>query len=174
MFLILIVANSIYQSSIMFHSTSKHMNKESNMKQVNIIYSAQAVSTGGREGQSESSDKALSVKLSTPKALGGAGGSGTNPEQLFAAGYSACFISAMKFVAAEEKINLPKEPSVAAVVGVGENPSGVGFAIDVELTISLPELEHNMAESLVEKAHQVCPYSNATRGNIDVRIVINK
>lgn len=144
------------------------------MTQVNIIYSAQAVSTGGREGRSESSDKALSVKLSTPEALGGTGGSGTNPEQLFAAGYSACFIGAMKFVAAQEKINLPKEPSVVAVVGIGENPLGVGFAIDVELTISLPELDHNIAQSLIEKAHQVCPYSNATRGNIDVRLVIEK
>jgi Ohr subfamily peroxiredoxin len=143
------------------------------MKSVNVIYSAQAVSTGGRDGRSVSSDSALSVNLSTPKELGGAGGSGTNPEQLFAAGYSACFIGAMKFVASQDKIKLPKELSVAAEVGIGENPEGVGFAIDVELTISLPGLEQVIAETLIEKAHQVCPYSNATRGNVDVRLVLN-
>lgn len=143
------------------------------MKSVNVIYSAQAVSTGGRDGRSVSSDSALSVNLSTPKELGGAGGSGTNPEQLFAAGYSACFIGAMKFVAAQDKIKLPKELSVAAEVGIGENPEGVGFAIDVELTISLPGLEQVIADTLIEKAHQVCPYSNATRGNVDVRLVLN-
>lgn len=144
------------------------------MKKVNVIYSTKATSTGGREGQSATSDNALSVKLSTPKELGGGGGSGTNPEQLFAAGYSACFIGALKHVAQQENVKLPKEPSITAEVGIGENPEGVGFAIDVELTISIPELERSAAEKLVEKAHHVCPYSNATRGNVDVRLVLSE
>jgi len=110
------------------------------------------------------------VQLSTPKELGGAGGAGTNPEQLFAAGYSACFIGALKFVGAKEKIAVPADVSVTAQVGIGPIPTG--FALDVELVISLPGLERAVAEDLVEKAHQVCPYSNATRGNVDVRLTL--
>ena len=137
---------------------------------MNILYTASATSTGGRDGRSISSDKALDVQLSTPKELGGAGGAGTNPEQLFAAGYSACFIGALKFVGAKEKIAVPAEVSVTAQVGIGPIPTG--FALDVELVISLPGLERAVAEDLVEKAHQVCPYSNATRGNVDVRLTL--
>ncbi|GAB6260827.1 organic hydroperoxide resistance protein [Photobacterium sp. CCB-ST2H9] len=137
-----------------------------------VLYSTKATSTGGRDGASETEDGKLKVQLSTPKELGGAGGSGTNPEQLFAAGYSACFIGAMKFVAAQDGIKLPNEPSVTAQVGIGENPKGVGFAIDVELHISLPDLEKDEARALAEKAHEVCPYSNATRGNVRVELVI--
>ncbi|KUM42532.1 organic hydroperoxide resistance protein [Pseudomonas sp. EpS/L25] len=137
---------------------------------MNILYTASATSTGGRDGRSISSDKALDVQLSTPKELGGAGGAGTNPEQLFAAGYSACFIGALKFVGAKEKIAVPADVSVSAQVGIGPIPTG--FAIDVELTISLPGLERAVAEDLIEKAHQVCPYSNATRGNVDVRLIL--
>jgi Ohr subfamily peroxiredoxin len=137
---------------------------------MNILYTASATSTGGRDGRSISSDKALDVQLSTPKALGGAGGAGTNPEQLFAAGYSACFIGALKFVGAKEKIAVPADVSVTAQVGIGPIPTG--FALDVELVISLPGLERAVAEDLVEKAHQVCPYSNATRGNVDVRLTL--
>ncbi|WP_145153793.1 organic hydroperoxide resistance protein [Pseudomonas oryzihabitans] len=137
---------------------------------MNILYTASATSTGGRDGRSISSDKALDVQLSTPKALGGAGGAGTNPEQLFAAGYSACFIGALKFVGAKEKIAVPADVSVTAQVGIGPIPTG--FALDVELVISLPGLERTVAEDLVEKAHQVCPYSNATRGNVDVRLTL--
>jgi len=137
---------------------------------MNILYTASATSTGGRDGRSISSDKALDVQLSTPKELGGAGGTGTNPEQLFAAGYSACFIGALKFVGAKEKIAVPADVSVTAQVGIGPIPTG--FALDVELTISLPGLERAVAEDLVEKAHQVCPYSNATRGNVDVRLTL--
>ncbi|MBQ4889723.1 organic hydroperoxide resistance protein [Shewanella sp. MMG014] len=139
---------------------------------MDIIYSASATTTGGRDGQSTSSDNKLSVKLSTPKELGGAGGEGTNPEQLFAAGYSACFIGAMKFVAGQEKIRLSPDLNVQATVGIGTNTAGVGFAIDVKLRISLPEMDKTAAEALVEKAHQVCPYSNATRGNINVELVV--
>jgi osmotically inducible protein OsmC len=138
-----------------------------------LIYTAQAKTTGGREGRSISSDNKLDVQLSTPKELGGAGGSGTNPEQLFAAGYSACFIGAMKFVAGQDKITLPADLSVTADVGIGGNTKGVGFAIAVVLNISLPSMDADAAKSLVEKAHQVCPYSNATRGNIDVELVIS-
>ncbi|WP_288462270.1 organic hydroperoxide resistance protein [uncultured Pseudomonas sp.] len=137
---------------------------------MNILYTASATSSGGRDGRSISSDKVLDVQLSTPKELGGAGGAGTNPEQLFAAGYSACFIGALKFVGAKEKIAVPADVSVTAQVGIGPIPTG--FALDVELVISLPGLERAVAEDLVEKAHQVCPYSNATRGNVDVRLTL--
>lgn len=133
-----------------------------------VIYSANATSTGGRDGRSVSSDNKLEVALSTPRELGGAGGEGTNPEQLFAAGYSACFIGALKYVAAEQKVKLPNDVSVSAEVGIGENPKGIGFAISVDLTVSLPGIDLDVAEQLIETAHKVCPYSNATRGNIDV------
>jgi Ohr subfamily peroxiredoxin len=100
--------------------------------------------------------------------LGGAGGQGTNPEQLFAAGYSACFIGAMKFVAGRDKLPMPADASVEGVVGIGQIPQG--FGIEVELRISLPGMPAEQAEQLIERAHQVCPYSNATRGNIDVTL----
>ncbi|MEZ9138826.1 MULTISPECIES: organic hydroperoxide resistance protein [unclassified Shewanella] len=139
---------------------------------MDIIYAATATTTGGRDGKSVSSDNKLSVNLSTPKELGGAGGEGTNPEQLFAAGYSACFIGAMKFVAGQEKKILSSDLSVEATVGIGANTAGVGFAIDVELKVTLPGMTKDEAEALVEKAHQVCPYSNATRGNIRVELIV--
>ena len=134
-----------------------------------ILYTANATATGGRDGQATSNDQRLAVKLSTPKELGGAGGEGTNPEQLFAAGYSACFIGAMKFVAASQKLALPADTSVNGLVGIGPNGKG-GFGLQVELNISLPGTDHAAAEALVHKAHEVCPYSNATRGNIDVTV----
>jgi osmotically inducible protein OsmC len=135
-----------------------------------ILYTARATSTGGRSGSAQSSDGALNVQLSTPKELGGAGGPGTNPEQLFAAGYSACFIGAMKAVAAKRKLPLPSDVSITADVGIGPVPTG--FGIQVAMAISLPGMERETAESLVKAAHQVCPYSNATRGNIDVQLTI--
>jgi lipoyl-dependent peroxiredoxin len=112
----------------------------------------------------------LDIKLTTPAELGGAGGNGSNPEQLFAAGYSACFIGAMKFVAGQQKITLPAETSVQGNVGIGQIPAG--FGIEVELKISLPGVPRAEAEALVQKAHTVCPYSNATRGNIDVTLTV--
>jgi Ohr subfamily peroxiredoxin len=136
---------------------------------MSILYTATATSTGGRDGRAVSSDENLDVKLSAPKALGGTGAAGTNPEQLFAAGYSACFLSAMKFVAGQEKKTIPADTTVTADVGVGPNDKG-GFALDVELRVSLPGLDAAEAQMLVETAHQVCPYSNATRGNVDVRV----
>jgi len=135
-----------------------------------VLYTAHATSTGGREGASKSSDGALDVRLSTPKELGGAGGPGTNPEQLFAAGYSACFIGAMKVVAGKMKVALPAELSVTADVGIGPIPTG--FGIQATLNVALPGVELETAQKLVHAAHQVCPYSNATRGNIDVTLNI--
>lgn len=135
-----------------------------------VLYRAQATATGGRDGRAVSSDNMLDVKLTTPKELGGAGGEGTNPEQLFAAGYSACFIGAMKVVAGRAKIALPADLSVQGNVGIGQIPNG--FGIEVELKISLPGLERQVAEDLIAKAHGVCPYSNATRGNIDVTLTL--
>ncbi|HWU98080.1 MAG TPA: organic hydroperoxide resistance protein [Oxalicibacterium sp.] len=139
-----------------------------NIKQV--LYRAQATATGGRDGRAVSSDGVLDIALGTPKELGGAGGAVTNPEQLFAAGYSACFLGAMKFVASQEKINVPKDANVQGNVGIGQVPTG--FAIEVELKISLPGMDRAAAQALVDKAHIVCPYSNATRGNIDVTLTI--
>lgn len=133
-----------------------------------VLYRAQAIATGGREGSAKSSDGVLNVQLSTPQELGGAGGPGTNPEQLFAAGYSACFLGALKFVAAKEKVMLSAATSVTGTVGIGAIPSG--FGIEVELQIGVPGLPREQAQELVEKAHIVCPYSNATRNNIDVRL----
>ena len=135
-----------------------------------VLYRAQATATGGRDGRAVSSDGVLDVKLTTPKELGGAGGEGTNPEQLFAAGYSACFIGAMKVVAGRAKIALPADLSIEGHVGIGAIPNG--FGIEVELKISLPGMAREEAEALVAKAHAVCPYSNATRGNIDVTLTL--
>ncbi|MDG2523868.1 organic hydroperoxide resistance protein [Stenotrophomonas sp. HITSZ_GD] len=135
-----------------------------------VLYTAHATATGGREGRAVSSDNALDVKLSTPRELGGAGGDGTNPEQLFAAGYSACFIGAMKAVSAREKIKLPAEPTIEGSVGIGQIPGGFGLA--VELKISVPGMAREELQALVDAAHQVCPYSNATRGNIDVTLTL--
>ncbi len=131
-----------------------------------VLYTAHATSTGGREGSSKSSDGVLDVKLTTPKELGGNGATGTNPEQLFAAGYSACFLGAMKHVAMGQKISLPADTKIDAEVGIGQIPNG--FGIKVALKVHIPDMDHAAAEKLVETAHQVCPYSNATRGNIDV------
>ncbi|WP_372528555.1 organic hydroperoxide resistance protein [Piscinibacter sp.] len=135
-----------------------------------VLYTAHATSTGGRTGTTESSDGAIKLNLSTPKELGGAGGPGTNPEQMFAAGYSACFIGAMKAVAAKQKIALPAEVSITADVGIGPIPAG--FGIQVAMAISVPGMAREAAEALVKAAHQVCPYSNATRGNIDVSLTV--
>lgn len=138
---------------------------------MNILYKTSATSTGGRDGHAVSADKALDVKLAAPRELGGNGAAGTNPEQLFAAGYSACFLSAMKFVAGQHKQTLPADTQVTAEVGIGPNDNG-GFALDIELRVSLPGLEAAAAKELVDAAHQVCPYSNATRNNVAVRLQV--
>ncbi len=138
------------------------------MQTIKALYTATATATGGRDGRAVSSDGILDVKLSTPRELGGQGGEATNPEQLFAAGYSACFIGALKFVAGQQKKQLPADSSITGKVGIGQIPGG--FGLEVELNISLPGFDKAEAEALVEAAHQVCPYSNATRGNIQVTL----
>ena len=140
------------------------------MKLDKVLYTAHATSTGGREGTSKSSDGVLDLKLTTPKEMGGSGAVGTNPEQLFAAGYSACFIGAMKYVAMTQKIALPADTSIKADVGIGPIPNG--FGIQVAMAITIPGFSKADAEALVAAAHQVCPYSNATRGNIDVKLTV--
>lgn len=135
-----------------------------------ILYTATATATGGREGRAQSSDRALDVQLSTPRELGGAGGPGTNPEQLFAAGYSACFLGALKFVAGKRKVALPADTTVTGRVGIGPIPTG--FGIQAALSIAAPGVPRDTLQALVEQAHVVCPYSNATRGNIDVTLSI--
>jgi osmotically inducible protein OsmC len=136
------------------------------------LYTAHASSTGGREGHGATSDGKVDVVLSTPKELGGGGGSGTNPEQLFAVGYSACFLGAMKFVAGQEKIKVPEDAKVDAAVGIGPRDDGAGFGIVVELTIHIPGMDHAQAEQLVHKADIVCPYSHSLRGNVDVKLTV--
>ena len=134
-----------------------------------VVYKAHAKSTGGRDGSSRSSDGLLDVKLAVPREMGGAGG-GVNPEQMFAAGYSACFLGAMKFVAGTQKVALPADSSINATVGIGQIPAG--FGIEVQLEVSVPGMDRAAAQAIVDKAHQVCPYSNATRGNIEVTITL--
>ena len=137
---------------------------------VDVKYTTSATATGGRDGRSKTEDGSLDVKLSTPKELGGGGGQGNNPEQLFAAGYAACFIGAMKHVASQGgAAKVPPDAQVKATVGIGPRSEG-GFGIDVQLDVSLPGVPREEAQALVEKAHQVCPYSNATRNNVPVRL----
>lgn len=140
------------------------------MKVEKVLYRGHAKSTGGRDGRSATSDGGVDVKLTTPKELGGPGGPGTNPEQLFALGYSACFIGAMKFAAMQQKIKLPVDTSIEGIVGIGVVPGG--FGIEVELRISVPGMEKEQVQAIVEKAHTVCPYSNATRGNVEVTLTV--
>jgi len=135
-----------------------------------VLYRAQATATGGREGSAKSSDGVLDVKLTTPKELGGNGAVGTNPEQMFAAGYSACFLGAMKFVAGQKKIALPADTSITGKVGIGQIPQG--FGIEVDLAVNVPGMDKAQVQQIVDAAHQVCPYSNATRGNIEVRLSV--
>ncbi len=134
-----------------------------------VLYTAHAHTTGGRDGQSVTDDKLLEVKLALPPAMGG-DGKGTNPEQLFAAGYSACFMGALKHVASMKQVTVPAEASIDASVSIGPIPAGFGLA--VKMVVNLPGLEREVAKELVDAAHQVCPYSNATRGNIIVDLQV--
>ncbi|HEX3787538.1 MAG TPA: organic hydroperoxide resistance protein [Pseudonocardiaceae bacterium] len=137
---------------------------------MSVLYTAEAIATGeGRNGEVHSSDGVIDEKLSIPKEMGGPGGLFTNPEQLFAAGYSACFHSALKGVAAREKVKLGSDTTITARVGIGPNDSG-GFGLEVELHAHLPGIDKATADDLIAKTHQVCPYSNATRGNIPVTL----
>ncbi|MDF1484490.1 organic hydroperoxide resistance protein [Ramlibacter sp. H39-3-26] len=134
-----------------------------------VVYTARTHTTGGRDGHSASSDGMLAVDLKPPKEMGGPGG-GANPEQLFAAGYSACFMGALKLVAGQKKIAVPADTSIDAEVDIGPIPQGFGIA--ARLTVNLPGMDQAGAQALVDAAHQVCPYSNATRGNIEVALAV--
>ncbi|MHC2017468.1 organic hydroperoxide resistance protein [Methylobacterium sp. CM6247] len=136
------------------------------------LYTAHAHATGGREGSASTDDKAVDVTLVTPKELGGGGGNGTNPEQLFATGYAACFLGAIKFVAAKDKLKIPEDAKVESSVGIGPRDDGEGFGLVVTLKATLPGIERDKAEDLVKRADVVCPYSHATRGNIQVDISV--
>ncbi len=139
---------------------------------VTVVYSTTARAVGGRTGEVRSLDGPFQARLSTPRELGGQGGEGTNPEQLFAAGYAACFLGAMKATGTgPDHPNVPVDAAVTAHVGIGPRDEG-GFGISAELTISLPGIEREAAQRLVHAAHQVCPYSNATRGNVDVKLTL--
>jgi Ohr subfamily peroxiredoxin len=138
---------------------------------VDVKYGTAATANGGRDGRTHTEDGKLDLQLSTPKELGGPGGEGTNPEQLFASGYAACFLGALKFAAHPLKSQVPTHATVSATVGIGMRSEG-GFGLEVELAVALPGVERTDAQRLVEAAHQTCPYSNATRGNIDVRLSV--
>jgi len=135
-----------------------------------ILYSTQATATGGRTGKASTADGAFSVSLVTPKELGGPGGAGANPEQLFASGYAACFLGALKFVASQRKVKITEDSTVTAAVGIGKRDDGQGFGLDVELTIALPGVDSTIARELVDQAHIVCPYSHLARNGLDVRL----
>lgn len=137
-----------------------------------IIYTAHATATGGRDGRAKTDDGKVDVKLDLPKEMGGKG-DGTNPEQLFAMGYAACFIGAMKAVAGMQKFPLPGEVSINSNVSFGPRAGGAkGYSIDVAMAVSVPGMDRAKVESLVHDAHEICPYSNATRGNIDVTFTV--
>lgn len=136
-----------------------------------VLYTAEAIATGaGRAGEVRSSDGVIDEVLAIPKELGGPGGDATNPEQLFAAGYAACFNSALALVARQAKVDMPSS-SVTARVGIG--PQGGGFGLTVTLIVTIPGVDNAVAEELAAKAHMVCPYSNATRGNIEVELKVS-
>lgn len=138
---------------------------------VNAIYKTSATATGGRDGSARSDDGSVDVKLVIPKEMGGPGGPGANPEKLFAAGYSACFLGAMKAVSGTVGVKVPTDATVKAEIGFGPRSEG-GYGITADLTISLPGIDRDIAERLVHAAHEVCPYSNATRGNVDVGLSV--
>jgi Ohr subfamily peroxiredoxin len=136
------------------------------------LYHAHGHATGGRTGEGATDDGKIAVQLSTPKELGGDGGAGTNPEQLFSIGYSACFLGALKVVAGKEKVKLPAETKVEADIGIGPRDDGEGFGITAALTITAPGVEKSVVEDLVQKAHIVCPYSNAIHKTVDVQLTV--
>lgn len=135
-----------------------------------ILYRAEARATGGRDGRAVTPDGALEVALAVPKDMGGAGGKGTNPEQLFAAGYAACFLGALKLVAGKAKVKLPDDAAITAQVGIGPREDGEGFGLEVALRAHLPGVDASVADDLLAKANVVCPYSHATKGNIPVTL----
>jgi Ohr subfamily peroxiredoxin len=141
------------------------------MMGVNVIYKTKATATGGRDGAARSEDGSVDVKLVVPKEMGGPGGEGANPEKLFAAGYSACFLGAMKAVSGKEGVKVPQDATVTAEVGFGPREEG-GYGITVDLLVNLPGVDRAEGEKLMHAAHEVCPYSNATRNNVDVGLTL--
>lgn len=137
---------------------------------INVVYKTTARATGGRDGFAETTDGSFRVDLGVPKEMGG-NGKGNNPEQLFAAGYSACFLGAMKFVAGEEKIEIPADTHVQTTVGIGPRSDG-GFGLEVAIEVSLPGMDRTKAAELVKKTEFVCPYANATKGNIKTTVTL--
>lgn len=139
---------------------------------MDVIYKAHAVSTGGGrdEGRSATDDGKIDVRLSLPPEMGGAGGPGTNPEQLFAAGYAACYMGALRLVSGKAGTSVGPDTQVHATVGIGKNTRGEGFNLDIALKVTDHGLDQAVIDDLIQKAHQVCPYSNATRGNVDVAL----
>lgn len=137
-----------------------------------VLYSTKGWATGGRTGKAQSEDGRIAVTLDTPKELGGSGGDGTNPEQLFAMGYSACFLGALKVVAGKEKVKLSEDTKITATIGIGPRNDGEGFGLDVALQATIPGVDKAVAEDLVKKAHVVCPYSDFSRGNVDVKLSV--
>lgn len=138
---------------------------------IDVIYKTSATATGGRDGAARSDDGSVDVKLVVPKEMGGPGSPGATPEKLFAAGYSACFLGAMKAVSGKAGVKVPADATVTAEIGFGPRSEG-GYGITANLTISLPGVERDAAEQLVNAAHEVCPYSNATRNNVDVGLTV--
>ena len=139
---------------------------------VDVLYTTKAYATGGREGYAQTEDGSFKVTLDKPKEMGGKD-KGNNPEQLFAAGYSACFLGAMKFVASQnDGWKIPEDAKVTATIGIGKRADGEGFGLTAALEISLPGVDKDIAEQIMNKAHIVCPYSHATRGNVDVKLSV--
>ena len=138
---------------------------------VKVIYKTQATATGGRDGSARSADGAVDVKLTVPPAMGGNSDAGANPEKLFAAGYAACFLGAMKAVSGKVGVSVPADTTVTAEIGFGARDEG-GYGITADLTASMPGVDRADAERLMAAAHEVCPYSNATRGNLDVGLTV--
>jgi len=154
------------------HRSMNDATKGEREKQMKILYTAEATAHGGREGKVQSSDGNLVANLRVPSEMGGPGGEGTNPEQLFAAGYAACFQSALMLVARRQHADA-SQSSVTAKVGIGPTEGGA-YGLDVELHVSIPNVDAATGEKLIEAAHKVCPYSNATRGNVPVKLVFEK
>jgi Ohr subfamily peroxiredoxin len=139
---------------------------------MNVLYRTEATATGGRTGTASTTDGNFSATFVPPRELGGPGGPGTNPEQLFACGYSACFLGALKFVASNRKVKIPDDTTVTASVGIGKRDDGLGFGLDVALAVKVPGVDPALAKELVQEAHIVCPYSHATRNSLDVKLAV--
>jgi lipoyl-dependent peroxiredoxin len=162
---------TIARNSFVSYICSHHPANKENTTMA-ILYTAHGHATGGRSGHGASDDGVLDVTLTTPKELGGDGATGTNPEQLFAVGYSACFLGALKAVARKEKATIPEDAKVHADVGIGPREDGTGFGIEVKLSVEIPGMERELAEKLVAAAHIVCPYSHAMRTSTEVPVSV--